>query len=168
MAVAVCLFITLTCAGGNDIRKLKRQSLGVNLGQSMKTGGIEIVMGQELSKHWSIEASRVFELSMVLPRPSQETAEHYKNIGHVNERITDSGQDLLTGNIRIAYWPDEVFSGITIMAGCRYGMRNGLRGSIKAGYVICLWRRLRCTLGYDRSIGKDPEQDISLTLSYTY
>lgn len=134
----------------------------------MKTGGIEVVIGQELAKHWSVEASRVFELNMVLPRPSQETAEHYKNIGHVKERATNSGSDLLTGNIRIAYWPDEVYSGITMMAGCRYGIRNGLRGSIKAGYAICLWKGLRCTIAYDRSIEKDPEQDISLTLSYTY
>lgn len=168
MAVITCVLIAITCAGSGKNRILRRQSLGVNLSQAIEYGGVEIVIEQEFSKHWSIEASSLLVLEMVLSKPSKDETEHYENIGKTKEKVPLYGHDFMTGNIRIAYWPHEVYSGIFMMAGCRQGQENGLRGNIKVGYAIKLHKGFRCSLAYDQSFGRSQENDISLTISYTY
>lgn len=166
LTVAMSLFLYLTCAGGN--RNPLRRNIGVDISSLVRDCGIEVVIGQEISGHWSIEGSQKLLLGMISPGPDQDEAEHYGSLGRLEEQSRGSMTDFMTGDIRVTYWVNEVYSGIYMMAGCRYGHRTGLRGTVRAGYSIKLYKGLRSSLAIETAIGSKEENKLSLTISYTY
>ena len=87
---------------------------------------------------------------------------------------TATNEDTISGGLKIKYWVNETFNGGYIMAGCRFGDRRGLDGTIGMGYSIRIWKGLRWSVSYEFDLRRSyltqsPKGNgLGLTLSYTY
>lgn len=159
--------ICLMCYGQDKNGRIWKNMVGIDIGAAVCEGGLRICISQQFASMWSINASSMACMNKIKNSWTEEFKEHYESLGYSHdEKYSD--KDLVTCSISVSHWLKEVYIGPHIHAGCRCGTGEGLSGIIGAGYCIPVWKGLRCNITYEIVLRKSIDDNIGLTISYTY
>lgn len=166
IVVAACLIMCMTCRAEGKDKTIWPRSAGIDVGSAVQEGTVKLMVSQQFSRHWSVDACHAIRLGMVCKRADRIEEEHYGTLGYVLAIADDSSYEMMTGDLTVSYWLNECFRGMFIQAGCRSGIKMRWEGIMGLGYSIKVWKGLRCSLTYDTSIGKERKSHLGLTISY--
>lgn len=133
--------------------------IGIDL-PSLLHSELQISFGHRISEHWSMSASTGVNIKVLYKKISTLDAEHNAEF--------DSGTPIQTRDYLhrestdICYWPQGTFKGIFLSLGARYTDTDGLDGTIGAGYMFSIWKKLTGHIRYDFGLTQGTESDSSI------
>ena len=146
VAVIAGMIICLTCRGQENQQRIWKSQVGIDIGAAVCEGGLKVNVSQQFAHQWSLDASSMIRIGNIARIRTEKYIEHYETLGYHKEDNTAADSDLVTGEIKICHWLKETFIGPHIHIGCRSGVRQGLAGTVGAGYCIQIWKGLSCRI----------------------
>ena len=140
--------------------------IGIDLGEAISQGALKVTISQQFADHWSIDSGQSLHLKMTRLKLDPEEEEHYDALNYARNEGCDPNEDLMAGDIMLSYWTKEGYRGLFLQAGCRYGISKGPGGQLGFGYMIEIWRGIRCSLTYVTTLNSQPKSNIGFTISY--
>lgn len=159
--------------GKEKISHQWKTAIGIDLTYLIGRGGVGAKIEKQFSTHWSVEGYNEINIKMMAKGRNEAEIEHYNEFEET-QSISDNGNpEFLTGGIRLKYWIKDPFKGCHIAAGCKCGKREGIRGTIGAGYTFQVWRNFTGSLSLETDIAQKSAEErnsikVSLTLNYTF
>lgn len=166
IAAAACLTLSMTCMGNGKEDNTWHRMAGIDLGAAISEGAMKTVISQQFAKHWSIDARHSVRVNMAKHRLSPEEKEHYETLDHAHDEAACAEKDIMTGDITISYWIKESFRGLSVQAGCRWGIRMNPESILGFGYTIGIWKGFRCTMTYCTALGGQMNSNLGFTITY--
>lgn len=166
IAAVACLTLCIACLGNGKERNTWHRMAGIDLGAAIGEGAMKIVISQQFAKHWSIDSRHSVRMNMSRHRLSSEEKEHYEILDYAFEDAGCTDEDIMTGDITISYWINESFRGLSLQAGCSWGIRKNTESILGLGYTIGIWKGLRCSMTYYATLGCQMNRNFGFTITY--
>lgn len=133
---------------------------------------LKVAFGHKVAEHWSLSAAAGVNLRALQRQVSTEENKHQIEY--------PTGPELIDVNfahrerICIDFWPQSVFSGISVSVGGEYRENEGFDATAGIGYMFCIWKGLTGNIRYDLGIirsdreGKLSFQDLSIGIYWIF
>lgn len=133
---------------------------------------LKVAFGHKVAEHWSLSAAAGVNLRALQRQVSTEENKHQIEY--------PTGPELIDVNfahrerICIDFWPQSVFSGISVSVGGEYRENEGFDATAGIGYMFGIWKGLTGNIRYDLGIirsdreGKLSFQDLSIGIYWIF
>ena len=141
-AMIFALTIGLSCLAQHT------SCIGLDAGGMIRGGGVSISAGYGFCSRWSVTWEAELSAGIFKGGNDREYTEHMAEFD-----VSAETEPLPYGNsIMLQYWPDSIYEGIWLEAGCRCTDRIRTDCVIGAGYMIPVWKGLKASLSYQASL----------------
>ena len=113
--------------------------IGIDL-PSLLHSELQINFGHRISEHWSMSASSGLNFRTLYRKLSTLDAEHNTELDLEQQRQTRDYMHRESADL--CYWPQGTFKGVFLAFGAAYTDTNGLDGTVGAGYMFSIWKRI--------------------------
>lgn len=125
-----------------------KSHISLDMGSILKGESINLSAGYGFSSRWSV--SWKTEMNMQILR-AEHDKEYMAHISEFSDNTVKSSPPY--GNsISIQYWPDSVYEGAWLEAGCRCTEKFKADCVIGVGYMIHVWKGLKTVLSYQTDL----------------
>lgn len=123
--------------------------IGIDL-PSLLHSELQINFGHRISEHWSMSASSGLNFRTLYRKLSTLDAEHNTELDLEQQRQTRDYMHRESADL--CYWPQGTFKGVFLAFGAAYTDTNGLDGTVGAGYMFSIWKRITGYIRYDTGL----------------
>lgn len=133
---------------------------------------LKVAFGHEVAEHWSLSAAAGVNLRTLQRQVSREEEKHQMEYP-TGPELTDVSH-AHRERISIDFWPQSVFSGISVSVGGEYRDNEGFDATTGIGYMFGIWKGLTGNIRYDLGIirsnreGKLSVQDLSIGIYWIF
>ena len=133
---------------------------------------LKVAFGHKVAEHWSLSAAAGVNLRTLQRQVSREEEKHQMEYP-TGPELTDVSH-AHRERISIDFWPQSVFSGISVSVGGEYRDNEGFDATTGIGYMFGIWKGLTGNIRYDLGIirsnreGKLSVQDLSIGIYWIF
>ena len=133
---------------------------------------VKVAFGHEVAEHWSLSAAAGVNLRTLKRQVSTEESKH--QLEYPTGPKLSSVDYAHRERICIDFWPQSVFSGISVSVGGEYRGNEGFDATAGLGYMFGIWKGLTGNIRYDLGIirsdreGKLSVQDLSIGIYWIF